>query len=81
MHKPDKEKSEALGDLQRNLEETIKPKDTLYYLGDLSFNEKAAYKFFEKLIDIEILLHPIAPHMTEETWEALGKNGYASLAA
>jgi len=47
----------------------------------LSFNEKAAYKFFEKLIDIEILLHPIAPHMTEETWEALGKNGYASLAA
>ncbi|MFX0028495.1 MAG: class I tRNA ligase family protein, partial [Candidatus Hermodarchaeota archaeon] len=27
-----------------------------------------------------LLLHPIAPHMTEEIWERLGKKGYASLA-
>ena len=27
-----------------------------------------------------LLLHPIAPHMTEEVWEVLGNKGYASLA-
>jgi leucyl-tRNA synthetase len=32
----------------------------------------------EKLI---LLLHPIAPHMTEETWEILGKKGYVSKTA
>jgi leucyl-tRNA synthetase len=31
----------------------------------------------EKLI---LLLHPIAPHMTEELWEIIGKKGYVSLA-
>jgi leucyl-tRNA synthetase len=30
----------------------------------------------EKLV---ILLHPIAPHMTEEIWEIIGKKGYLSL--
>ena len=30
----------------------------------------------EKLI---LLLHPIAPHMTEEIWEIIGKKGYLSL--
>ncbi|MFX1468888.1 MAG: class I tRNA ligase family protein, partial [Promethearchaeota archaeon] len=30
----------------------------------------------EKLI---LLLHPIAPHMTEEVWEMIGKKGYMSL--
>ena len=28
-----------------------------------------------------LLLHPIAPHMTEEIWEDIAKDGYASLAA
>ena len=32
----------------------------------------------EKLI---VLLHPIAPHMTEEIWEIIGKKGYLSLAS
>ncbi|MHA2121956.1 MAG: leucine--tRNA ligase, partial [Promethearchaeota archaeon] len=31
----------------------------------------------EKLV---LLLHPIAPHMTEEIWELCGKEGYLSLA-
>ena len=31
----------------------------------------------EKLV---LLLHPIAPHMTEEIWELCGKKGYLSLA-
>ncbi len=29
---------------------------------------------------ITLLLHPIAPHMTEEIWEIMGKKGYISLA-
>ncbi|MFX0024049.1 MAG: leucine--tRNA ligase [Candidatus Hermodarchaeota archaeon] len=29
----------------------------------------------EKLI---LLLHPVAPHMTEETWEIMGRKGYVS---
>jgi leucyl-tRNA synthetase len=32
----------------------------------------------EKLL---LLLHPIAPHMTEEIWEIMGKEGYISLAS
>ncbi|MFW9970111.1 MAG: leucine--tRNA ligase [Candidatus Odinarchaeota archaeon] len=32
----------------------------------------------EKLI---LLLHPIAPHITEEIWESIGKDGYLSLAS
>jgi leucyl-tRNA synthetase len=39
---------------------------------------KEIYKdCLEKLI---LLLHPIAPHMTEEIWENFGKKGYLSLA-
>ena len=32
----------------------------------------------EKLI---LLLHPIAPHMTEEIWEMIGKKDFVSLAS
>jgi leucyl-tRNA synthetase len=30
---------------------------------------------------ITLMLHPIAPHMTEEIWEIIGKKGYISLAS
>lgn len=30
----------------------------------------------EKLL---LLFHPIAPHITEETWELMGKKGFFSL--
>ncbi|MFX1374987.1 MAG: leucine--tRNA ligase [Promethearchaeota archaeon] len=39
---------------------------------------KEIYK--ECIENLVLLLHPIAPHMTEEIWENLGKKGYASLA-
>ena len=38
----------------QNLEESISPKDVLYFLGDLTFKEKIAYEFFEKFSEIEI---------------------------
>lgn len=40
--------------LINNLRELINPKDILYFLGDLTFNEKVAQKFFEIFEDIEI---------------------------
>ncbi|MFX1573110.1 MAG: leucine--tRNA ligase [Promethearchaeota archaeon] len=40
-------------------------------------NEAIYNECVENLV---LLLHPIAPHMTEEIWESLGKKGYASLA-
>jgi leucyl-tRNA synthetase len=30
--------------------------------------------------NLALILHPIAPHMTEEVWELLGEDGYISLA-
>ena len=30
---------------------------------------------------LTLLLHPIAPHMSEEIWEMIGKDGYVSLAS
>ena len=45
-------------------------------------SEGVSKEIYEECIEnLVLLLHPIAPHMTEEIWEALGKNGYASLAA
>jgi leucyl-tRNA synthetase len=41
-------------------------------------NEKIYNNCREKL---SLLLHPIAPHLTEEIWEILGKEGYISLAS
>ena len=38
----------------QNLEESLRPKDTLYFLGDLTFKEKIAHEFFEKFSEIEI---------------------------
>ncbi len=37
-----------------NLESKVKPGDTLYFLGDLSFRKDIALLFFELLTDIEI---------------------------
>ena len=38
-------------------------------------------QIFEECVEnIVLLLHPIAPHMTEEAWKILGKEGYVSLA-
>ncbi|MBY8989453.1 MAG: leucine--tRNA ligase [Candidatus Lokiarchaeota archaeon] len=39
---------------------------------------KEIYK--DCLEKLTLLLHPIAPHMTEEIWESFGKKGYLSLA-
>lgn len=41
----------------QNLEERIRPKDILYFLGDLTFKEKLAREFFKKLSDIEVEIH------------------------
>lgn len=38
----------------QNVEESVKPKDTLYFLGDLTFKEKVAREFFIKFSEIEI---------------------------
>ncbi|KKN48865.1 hypothetical protein LCGC14_0648700 [marine sediment metagenome] len=40
--------------LLRNLRERIKPNDTLYFLGDLTFKEKVVHEFFEIFEDIKI---------------------------
>jgi len=37
--------------------------------------------FEESREKLTLLLHPIAPHMTEEIWEIIGNKGYVSLAA
>lgn len=37
-----------------NLESKVKPGDTLYFLGDLSFRKDIALIFFEKFQDLEI---------------------------
>ena len=41
----------------QNLEKSLRPKDTLYFLGDLTFKEKVAHEFFEKFSDIEVEIH------------------------
>lgn len=40
--------------LTRNLEESLKPKDVLYILGDLTLKEPIARNFFERFIATEI---------------------------
>ncbi len=45
-------------------------------------NEGVIKTTFEECQEkLTLLLHPIAPHMTEEIWERIGKKEYASLAA
>jgi len=41
----------------QNLEESLRPKDVLYFLGDLTFKEKIAHEFFKKFSDIEVEIH------------------------
>jgi len=43
--------------LINSLKEYLKPKDTLYFLGDLSFKKASALKFFEALNNLEIEIH------------------------
>ncbi len=38
----------------KNLKEKIKSKDTLYYLGDLTFKKNVAQEFFKSLRHVEI---------------------------
>jgi calcineurin-like phosphoesterase family protein len=40
--------------LVSNLEKLVKHDDTLYYLGDLTFKEEVAEKFFERFKELEI---------------------------
>ena len=45
-------------------------------------NEGVIKQIFEECREkLTLMLHPIAPHMTEEIWEIIGKNGYVSLAS
>ena len=45
-------------------------------------NEGVIEEIFEECREkLALLLHPIAPHMTEEIWELIGKKGYISLAS
>ncbi len=53
-NRPFKSVAEMDSILVNNLKERINPKDILYFLGDLTFKEKVAHKFFEIFEDIEI---------------------------
>jgi len=56
----------------------------IQFTSDLSKykNEGVIRQIFEECREkLTLLLHPIAPHMTEEIWEIIGKKGYISLAA
>jgi leucyl-tRNA synthetase len=45
-------------------------------------NEGMIKQIFEECREkLTLLLHPIAPHMSEEIWEIIGKDGYVSLAS
>ncbi len=55
----------------------------IQFTSDLSKykNEGVIKEIFEECREkLTLLLHPIAPHITEEIWEIIGKKGYISLA-
>jgi len=56
----------------------------IQFTSDLSKykNEGVIKDIFEECREkLTLLLHPIAPHMTEEIWEMIGNKDYASLAS
>lgn len=53
-NRPFKNSKEMDRNLINNFQEKLKPKDVLYFLGDLSFKSELAEIFFENLNDIEI---------------------------
>ncbi|MBD3190523.1 MAG: phosphoesterase [Candidatus Heimdallarchaeota archaeon] len=53
-NRPFKDVDEMDKTILNNFKRTIRPKDTLYFLGDLTFNKNAAYLFFAALTDVEI---------------------------